>query len=135
TDKITAEIVHLPEDRTGNILYRYNTRKYEIPYLGLSSKNPENQILIDDLLIYVENDEIKIRSKKLNKEIMPKLSNAHNFASPQLLQFFIFLCDLYMHKVILGMSLNVFTIIGFLRNTPQIQYKNLILSEQQWRFD
>src|SRR5690606_42056036 len=98
TDKITAEIVHLPEDRTGNILYRYNTCKYEIPYLGLSSKNPENQILIDDLLIYVENDEIKIRSKKLNKEIMPKLSNAHNFASPQSVPVYQFLCDLQMHK-------------------------------------
>lgn len=135
TDRITAEIVHLPEDRTGNILYRYNTRKYEIPYLGLSSKNPENQILIDDLLIYVENDELKIRSKKLNKEIIPKLSNAHNFSSPQSVPVYQFLCDLQMHKVKIGMSLNTSTILGFLRYTPRIQYKNIIIAEQQWLLD
>ena len=135
TDRITAEIVHLPEDRTGNILYRYNTRKYEIPYLGLSSKNPENQILIDDLLIYVENDELKIRSKKLNKEIIPKLSNAHNFSSPQSVPVYQFLCDLQMHKVKIGMSLNTSNILGFLRYTPRIQYKNIIIAEQQWLLD
>lgn len=135
TDKIVAEIVHLPEDRTGNILYRYNTRKFEIPYLGLSSKNPENQILIDDLLIYIENEEVKIRSKKLNKEITPKLSNAHNFSSPQSVPVYRFLCDLQMHKLKADMTLNITTILNLLKYTPRIQYKNIVLSKQNWLLD
>lgn len=134
TDKIVAEIVHLPEDRTGNILYRYNSRKHEIPYLGLSSKNTEDQILIDDLLIYIEHDQVKIKSIKWNKEIKPKLSNAHNFSSPMSVPIYQFLCDLQMQNARVGMNLEISTLLNLLRYTPRIQYKNIILSEQQWLF-
>lgn len=130
--KVIAEIVHLPEDRTGNILYRYNSRKYEIPYLGLSSKGLENQLLIDDLLIYVEQDQIKIKSKELNMEVIPKLSNAHNFSSPLSVPIYQFLCDLQMQKLKVSMNLEVSTLLNLLGYIPRIQYKNIILSEQQW---
>ncbi len=89
-DKIIAEIVHLPQARTGNILYRNFKRDYEIPYLGNATVDQEHQITIDDLFISIVEGKLKLRSKRLNKEIIPRLSNAHNYSSNALYLFIIF---------------------------------------------
>ena len=54
-------------------------RAYEIVYLSNSEIPTENQIFINDLYVSIKNDSIQLRSKKLDKEVIPILSNAHNF--------------------------------------------------------
>jgi hypothetical protein len=130
-DKIIAEIVHLPEARTGNILQRANNRNYEISYLGNSSLDTSQQILIDDVLVSVKYNKIILRSKKLNKEIIPKLTNAHNFKGNPL-PIYEFLCDLQNQEKTGS--------VGFYWNSiflnhpylPRVEYKNLILSKARW---
>lgn len=134
-DIIIAEIVHLPEDRTGNILYRYNTRNYEIPYLGLSSKSVDYQLSIDDLFVFVKNEEVKIMSKRFDKEVKPKLSNAHNFSSPFSVPIYQFLADLQLQNLKGDMTLDISKVLELLRYVPRIRYKNIILSEEQWLFN
>ncbi len=133
-DKIIAEIVHLPEARTGNILQRPNFRDYEIPYLGKSNVAEERQIPLSDILVTVKNDEIKLFSKKLNKEVIPRLGNAHNYSNSRL-PIYQFLCELQTQnkRSSIGFSWNTtFLNLPFL---PRVKYKDIIFSKARWNLE
>lgn len=133
-NKILAEIVHIPQSRTGNVLKRPNLRAYEIPYLANSILPQENQITIDDLYISIKHNKIILKSKRLKKEIIPCLSNAHNY-SYNSLPIYHFLCDLQ------GQSLETIPNFswGILENHyqyfPQVLYSGVILSKAKWIFE
>jgi len=130
-DKILAEIVHIPQSRTGNILRRPVLRNYEIVYLANSGVEKKNVIDLNDLFLSVKNDKIILRSKKLDKEIIPCLSNAHNFTNNSL-PLYHFLCDLQSQhsKPIFNFDWGVLE--HHYNYFPRVEYKEVILSKAKW---
>ena len=131
TNKILAEIVHLPEARTGNVLQRPAMRKHEIPYLGNASVAKSCQIPIEDILVSLSGNRIVLKSKKLQKEILPRLGNAHNFRGSTL-PLYQFLCELQTDnkRGSIGFHWNsIFLNKPFL---PRVTYQNVIFSKAQW---
>lgn len=127
---IYAEIVHLPEGKTGNILCRPALREFEVPYLAKSGVSLEKQISIDDLWITVKNDEIFMFSKKHKKRVIPRLSSAHNFANSKL-NIYKFLCGLQSQGIKAGFVWNW----GILSNQPflpRVSYKNIVVERASW---
>ena len=92
-DAVFAEIVHLPEGRIGNILLRPSLREYEIEFLGESGAPPERRLPITDLLVSLQDDTLVLRSSRLNRRIVPRLTAAHNY-SLRSLGLYQFLCAL-----------------------------------------
>jgi hypothetical protein len=130
-DKILAEIVHIPQSRTGNILRRPVLRNYEIAYLANSGTEKENTIELNDLFVSVRNDEIKLYSKKLNKEVIPCLSNAHNFSTNSL-PVYHFLCDLQGQNTRPISSFSWGILESHYNYFPRVEYKEIILSKAKW---
>lgn len=128
---ILAEVAHIPESRTGNILRRPVLRTYEITYLSNSVLPKEKQIDIEDLTISIRNNTIVLKSKRLNKIIIPCLSNAHNYSN-NALPIYQFLCDLQGQNVSSVYSFNWGVLPYHYNDFPRVVYKEVILAKAKW---
>jgi len=128
SDYILAEVVHLPEARLSNVLFRPHIRDFEIVYLSSSDMPCEKKLHVSDLLLSVRNNRIILRSKKTGKEIIPWLTTAHvyHFGLP----VYRFLCDMQKQGRRYGSN---FDWGSYSQNyRPRVRYKNIILSPASW---
>ena len=129
-DAIFAEIVHLPQGRIGNILSRPVMRDYEIPFLGRSGAPEERQIPVTDLLVSVRGNQIVLRSRRLGREVIPRLTSAHNF-SMRSLGLYRFLCTLQSQEIAGGAAFGW----GPLESAPfvpRVTHGRLVLARAGW---
>lgn len=129
-DAIYAEVVHQAEGRIGNILARPVLREYEIAFLGDSGAAHDKQIPVTDLTVSVREGRVCLRSKSLNKEVIPRITNAHNYGWGSL-GIYRFLCSLQDQNVAsgLGWSWESLSNAPFL---PRVTYGKLVLSLARW---
>jgi len=126
---IFAEIIYIPEKRTANITRRPQFSEYEIPIFA-ESNNHDKQILLKDIMISIKGDDIILRSKNLNKRIIPRLSNAHNFYKSESAAYK-FLCAVQsQNQDNINLNINYSKIKK--RFIPRINYKNVILHRACW---
>jgi len=127
---IFAEVVHLPQGRTGNLIARPVLRTYEIPFLGRSGAPPENQIPLRDLQVTVTDGRITLRSERLGREVVPRLTSAHNFYRG--LGIYRFLGALQDQGLIGGFGWNW----GPMENAaflPRVRTGRLVLRRARWK--
>jgi thiopeptide-type bacteriocin biosynthesis protein len=129
-EQLFAEIVHLPDGRTGNILCRPVLREYEIPYLGRSGAPADRQLPVTDLLVSVRNDRVVLRSRRLEREVVPRLTTAHD-EDWRNLGVYRFLCALQRQDVASELTWDW----GPLRAAPflpRVVSGRLVLSRARW---
>lgn len=128
-DAVLAEIVHVPEDRMANIIQRPQMHAYEIPFLGKPSVEDAFQIPIVDLLVSVRNDKVVLRSKRLGKRVLPRLSCAHNYKRGN--SIYRFLADLQHQDFPFSLKWE-WDELNSSPFLPRVVYKHLILSRARW---
>jgi thiopeptide-type bacteriocin biosynthesis protein len=128
-DAIFVEIAHLPEGRLGNVLLRPVLRRHEIPYLAASGAAPEDRIPVQDLLVSVVGDEVRLHSARLGKRVLPRLTSAHNFWRS--VGVYKFLCALQA-QVGISWSWGALEGAPFL---PRVATGRLVLARARWLVD
>ncbi|MCF0072269.1 lantibiotic dehydratase [Dyadobacter sp. CY261] len=127
-DAVLAEIVFFPESRTGNVLSHPPFYSFEIPFITRSAALESCQLPIDDLTVSVKGGkQVILRSKKLGKQVIPRLSNAHNYSSE--LPIYRFLCDIQTDSAEINWHWSVLEDRPVL---PRVQFNSLVLSRKAW---
>ena len=133
-DVLFAEIVHLPESRVGNIMFHPTSRAYEIPYLATSAVDEAHQIPLSDLRVSVRHGRIVLRSARLDREIIPRLSTAHNHRLSELAGYRL-LCDLQGQGLRSHLSFSWGPLAARSKFLPRVTYKNVILHPATWHLE
>jgi thiopeptide-type bacteriocin biosynthesis protein len=130
-DVVYAEVVHLPEGRAGNILRRPVLRATEIAFLGRSSAPADRQLGVDDLLVSVQEGQVVLRSRRLGRQVLPRLATAH-YAALSSLGIYRFLSALQYQGVAGGLRFDWGSLDGapFL---PRVTCGRLVLARARWR--
>ena len=128
-DAVFAEIVHLPEGSTGKLIARPLLREHEIEYLGRSGA--PGALGVDDLLVSVRGDRIVLRSHRLGREVLPRLTSAHNYGRPGTLGVYRFLGALQSQGRAAGLTWSWGALDGapFL---PRVRRGRIVLSRARW---
>lgn len=128
---VFAEIAFAQHDRTSNINQRPHLYDYEIPVLSYSTLSDRHVILPDELLLSVRNNCVLLRSSRLNKYVIPRLSSAYNFQlSP--IPVFRFLCDLQFQGLKSNLAFSLSSLFPGLGYYPRLQIGKVVLSAATW---
>lgn len=130
SNEVLAEVVHIPMSRVGNVLHRPMIREYEIPYMCNSHAK---KILLSDLMVSVKGNDIRLRSRKLNKFIRPMMATAHNHSSEGNLPIYSFLCGLQNHNKKVNLMFSWGGIDNIFNYYPRVEYKGVVLSLAKWK--
>jgi thiopeptide-type bacteriocin biosynthesis protein len=130
-DAVFAEIVHLSGSADINFLARPLLREWEIEWLGRSGAAPDRRLSIADLFVSVRDDQVELRSKRLGRRIVPRLTSAHNWTSSRTLPIYRFLCSLQEQACagLLHWDWGPLLSAAFL---PRVRWGRVVFSRARW---
>lgn len=126
---LLAEICHYPDNAAGNIIHRPAIRETTI-CVTATMDHDQQQIDVNDLYLFVQDQQLVLWSKKFDKMVMPRLTTAHNFEYG--MNLYKFLADFQFQTNSLNISWN-WGILKEQPRLPRITYENIVLSRAQWR--
>lgn len=129
---VFAEIIHCPQGRVGNVVHRPRLRDYEIPWAGRSSVHYNYQIPISDLTVAVRDDRILLRSRRLGKEVIPRLTSAHAYTWSGNLVPYRFLGSLQSQDSELPGGVWAWGALDSARFLPRVVIGRVVLSSATW---
>lgn len=128
---IFAEVSCFNDEHAANINSNAGVWSYEIPIGVHSLLQPENIIGLSDIMVSVVDNLVVLRSKKLNKIVIPRLSSAYNYSRSEL-SVFRFLCDIQYQGLKCNFNFDLKELLPGLSYYPRVVYKSCIIFPATW---
>ncbi|PIE93639.1 lantibiotic dehydratase [Bacillus fungorum] len=129
-NSLFAELAFSPSNANKiNVILTENIRNFEIPISTLSSKKDEQTIPLSDIVVGCTLESFYLKSKSLNKEIIPTVNHRLNFnKEPNVYRF--------MREITIGRHKNWSHFQwGELENfpfLPRLRYGRIVISPAKW---
>ncbi|MCY9511361.1 lantibiotic dehydratase family protein, partial [Paenibacillus larvae] len=132
-NKIFAEVIYLPRhSKATNVVITKNLTNYQI-VIGTNNNSQFKEITLDDLVVGSYGYRFYLKSRKLNKEVIPVTNHMLNFTSgtPNLYRF---ICELGMsqYKSWRGFYWGLLSRLPYL---PRVRCGRIVLSPATWNID
>ncbi len=95
------DIAYQAEKKVDNVNRRKQLYPYELPILTWSES--DNPLDLNDLLVTIEQQEVVLKSKKLDKRLLPRIASAYNYTRSDL-AVYRFLCDIQSQGILTNLS-------------------------------
>jgi thiopeptide-type bacteriocin biosynthesis protein len=130
-DFVFADIAFSPNNKSSNILQRGHLYSYEIPILTHSTRPIDQVIDLDDIRVSIRDNAVFLRSHRLNKYIIPRLSSAYNYHLSTN-AIFRFLCDLQFQGVNSDLTFSLMGRFPDMSFYPRVELENAVISPATW---
>lgn len=122
---IFFDIAYNAELSVDNVNRRQRLYHHELNLLNYTEL--ESPLTLDDLFISISGKEIVLRSRKLNKRMVPRMSSAYNYRRSDL-PVFRFLYDLSFYGIWPDLTFEPLILFPDKQYYPRFQFRNMILS-------
>ncbi|HEX8795859.1 MAG TPA: lantibiotic dehydratase [Polyangiaceae bacterium] len=130
-EALLAEVAHLPAPRVANVTARPHMRAYGIRYFDGPTTEAACQLPIDDVLVSVVDDEVVMRSQRLGRRILPRLTHAHVAEQESNVPIYRFL-RLVEAQGLVARSFSWGSLVD-MPFLPRVEHGRVVLSYARWR--
>ena len=124
------DVAYMVEANVDNVNRRKLIYGHQLSILNFDTSS--SPLALNDIQISIQGTEIILRSKHLNKRLVPRMASAYNYIRSDL-SVFRLLCDLQYQGLQTNLSFPLDTIFPDLDYYPRLQYQNIVLSSNKWR--
>ncbi|NII85758.1 MULTISPECIES: lantibiotic dehydratase [unclassified Pedobacter] len=124
------DVAYMVEANVDNVNRRKLIYGHQLSILNFDTS--ASPLALNDIQISVRGIEIILRSKHLNKRLVPRMASAYNYIRSDL-SVFRLLCDLQHQGLQTNLSFSLDSIFPDLDYYPRLQYQNIILSRSKWK--
>lgn len=124
------DVAYMVEANVDNVNRRKLIYGHQLSILNFDTS--ASPLALNDIQISIRGTEIILRSKRLNKRLVPRMASAYNYIRSDL-SVFRLLCDLQHQGIQTNLSFPLDTIFPDLDYYPRLQYQNIVLSSNKWR--
>jgi lantibiotic biosynthesis protein len=129
-NELVAEIVHLPDEKLGNVSARPMTSSYEITLRSGASRDGR-RISLTDIMVSVRHGRVFLRSLTLDRSLTLRMSNAHAFDQQKCLPIYRFLNQVVLQDYV-AEPLNLRKRLPKATFLPGLKYEGIVLSRPTW---